>query len=55
VNETEYMDVLLDSRLRGDDKLRLPKGRAEGRSPYAFLIIPQEWGIKGAEASLSAL
>jgi hypothetical protein len=24
-------------------------GRAEGRSPTAFLSIPQEWGIKGVE------
>jgi hypothetical protein len=22
-------------------------GRAEGRSPFVFLMIPHEWGIKG--------
>jgi len=28
-------------------------GRAEGRSPSALLTIPQEWGIKGVERSLT--
>jgi len=27
-----------------------PSGRAEGRSPSAFLVIPQEWGAKGVES-----
>jgi len=26
-------------------------GRAEGRSPSAFLSLPQEWGNKGVEES----
>jgi hypothetical protein len=32
-----------------------PSRRAEGRSPSAFILSPQEWGIKGAERRLWSL
>ena len=36
--------AFLDSRV-------LRMGRAEGRRPSAFLIIPQDWGNKGVDES----
>ena len=37
---------LLDSRLRGNDKLQ---GVQRGNAPLRFLMVPHDWGIKGVE------